>query len=261
MKYLRKLSLATAAGGTMAASLLCGNTVVAATLPVPCAANSCLPTTKNPGAQSTPGFAPPGGFVTSGQATATQSGNTLTVSQTSSQAILNWSSFNVSADGKVVFQQPGATSIALNKIYQASPSSIFGQLTANGQIYLINPNGFVFGATSSVNVAGLIASSLGSRPGDQRVDDAEFSLPVRSHRLLPAFASDGRIYVTDASGNPVLDAQGQQQPVQIVVQPGAQMTAADSGRLMLAGAERDEWWQPVTPPMGRSCSLRASRSI
>jgi filamentous hemagglutinin family protein len=225
-----KVSLTGAASLTMAATLLCGSaSVVAATLPVPCTAASCAPNT-------TPGFTAPTGFVTSGKATATQSGNTLTVSQASSQAILNWSSFNVSADGKVVFQQPTSTSIALNKIYQASPSSIFGQLSANGQIYLINPNGFVFGANSSVNVAGLIASSLGLAGGDTEFTSGILApgQPAPGTTATPAFASDGRVYVSDANGNPVLDSQGNKQSVQIVVQPGAQMTAADQGRLMLA---------------------------
>jgi filamentous hemagglutinin len=216
----------------MAASLLCGSASVAATLPVPCAVGSCAPAGKNP----TPGFTAPTGFVTSGQATATQSGNTLTVNQTSSQAILNWASFNISSDGKVVFQQPTTTSIALNKIFQQSPSSIFGQLTANGQIYLINPNGIVFGATASVNTAALVASSLGLTSGD-----SELSSGIAAQPALPngkpqsSFASDGRIYVLDSSGNPVMDAQGNPQTVQIVVQPGAQLTAADGGRVMLLG--------------------------
>jgi filamentous hemagglutinin len=216
----------------MAASLLCGNVSLAATLPVPCAVGSCAPAGKNP----TPGFTAPGGFVTSGQATATQSGNTLTVNQTSSQAILNWASFNISSDGKVVFQQPGSTSIALNKIFQQSPSSIFGQLTANGQIYLINPNGIVFGATASVNTAALVASTLGLTSGDSELSSGIAAQGVSATgQPLSSFASDGRIYVLDSSGNNVLDAQGKPQTVQIVVQPGAQLTAADGGRVMLLG--------------------------
>ena len=71
-------------------------------LPVPCLAGSCGTNAK--------------GFATTGSATATQAGKTLTVSQTTNTATLNWSSFNISADGKVVFQQPASTSIALNKI-------------------------------------------------------------------------------------------------------------------------------------------------
>lgn len=202
----------------------------AATLPIPCSAGSCA-------ANKTPGFtSAPAGFVTSGQAAAAVSGNTLTVSQASSQAILNWSSFNVSADGKVVFQQPSASAVALNKIYQASPSSIFGELTANGQIYLINPNGFVFGNGATVNVAGLMASSLGLVNESSEIANG---LPsqVTSTSAQPALQSDGRIYVTDASGNLVPDAQGNPQAVQVVVQPGATLTAAQGGRIMLVGQE------------------------
>lgn len=208
--------------------LLFGTTGLGATLPVPCAAGSC-------NANSTPGFkTAPGGFVTAGTATATQTGNTLTVNQSTNQAILNWSSFNVSADGKVVFNQPNAASIALNKIYQNNPSSIFGQLTANGQIYLINPNGFVFGSSAKVNVAGLVASSLGLYNGDSELAAGLLS-PLTDSTPHPALASDGRVYVTDSSGNLVLDSQGNPQPVQVVVQSGAQITATDGGRLMLAG--------------------------
>jgi filamentous hemagglutinin family protein len=211
----------------VARALLLGDSGRGSQLPVPCGPGSCT-------ANNTPGFTAPAGFVTSGKATGVQQGNTFTVSQASNQAILNWASFNVSADGKVIFQQPGATSIALNKIYQASPSSIFGELSANGQIYLINPNGMVFGATSKVNVAGLIASSLGLAQGDAGLANGILA-PISSATHGPAFQSDGRVYVTDSSGNLVLDAQGHPQPVSVIVQPGAQITAADSQRLLLAG--------------------------
>src|SRR6202044_3555085 len=95
-----------------------------------------------------------------GSATAVQSGKTLTVDQTSNTATLNWASFNIGAGGKVVFTQPAATSIALNRIFDTNPSSIFGTLTSNGQIYLINANGFLFGPGATVNVGGLLASTL-----------------------------------------------------------------------------------------------------
>jgi len=158
------------------------------------------------------------GFVTSGAATAVQAGSTLTVNQTSANATLNWASFNISADGKVVFKQPTSTSIALNRIFDNNPSSIFGALTANGQIYLINANGFVFGRTSTVNVAGLIASSL-------NITDSTFAsgilAPVQNNApALQAFV--------DSAGNPILNTGS------IVVQAGAQLTAADQGRLLLA---------------------------
>jgi filamentous hemagglutinin len=192
---------------------------LSAPLPVPCLAGSCG---KNAS-----------GFVTSGTANAQQTGKTLTVNQSSNSAILNWASFDVAADGKVVFAQPSATAVALNRIYQANPSTILGSISANGQIYLVNPNGFVFGANSTVNVGGLLASSL-------NISDAVFNGGILAPGLLtgqtPTAALDagGQKYVLDGQGNPVVGTDGKPLPVQIVVQPGAQMTAADGGRLMLA---------------------------
>src|SRR5215472_19384343 len=116
-------------------------------LPVPCLPVSCGPTSP--------------AFVTYGKASATESGSTLKITQSTSQATLNWSSFNIGSGYSVQFLQPASSSVALNRIFQQSPSSIFGQLTANGQIYLVNPNGFLFGPTAQVNAAGVIASSLG----------------------------------------------------------------------------------------------------
>jgi len=204
----------------IAASFVLVRDVSAAQLPVPCVTASC-------GTQGGPN-----GFVTSGAASALQSGNKLTINQTSSNAVLNWSSFNVSANGQVVFQQPSANSIALNRIYQASPSAIFGQLTANGQIYLVNPNGIVFGSTASVNVAGLIASSLGI---SDSVFQARILSPTLTANRTPELASvDGRLNVLDGNGQPVLDGNGQPIPVAVTVQAGAQINAAPNGRILLA---------------------------
>src|ERR1700743_3660795 len=66
----------------------------AATLPIPCAAGTC----------KAPGLGTPGGFVTSGNASVAQTGNTLNVTQTSDRATLNWAQFNLSADGQINFQ-------------------------------------------------------------------------------------------------------------------------------------------------------------
>lgn len=191
-------------------------------LPVPCIANTC-------------GTNGPSTWVTSGKATSTQSGNTLTVSQGTAQAILNWSSFNIGAGNKVIFNQPNASSIALNRIFQASPSSIFGELTANGQLYLINQNGFIFGQSAVVNTAGLLASSLNM--SDQTFLNGILA-PLQTGGK-PALTSDGRSGVQDLAGNAVLDASGNPEPVQVVVQQGAQINVAPGGRILLAGSTVD----------------------
>jgi filamentous hemagglutinin len=188
----------------------------AAQLPIPCLVHTC-------------GTTGPSQFVTSGSATAVQAGNSLTVQQSSSKAILNWSSFNVSADGKVVFNQPTATSIALNRIFDVNPSTVFGSVSANGQIYLINPNGFVFGSTAKVNVSGLIASSLG-------IGDSTFTSGLLAPQLLtngtPALTSNAA--VLGANGTPAFDSSGNPILGSVTVAAGAQITANSGGRIMLA---------------------------
>ena len=103
---------------------------------------------------------PQGGVLAQGQAQWTQSGARLDVNQGSSRAAINWQSFNIGAQAQVQFNQPGASAVALNRVVGADMSQIFGKLTANGQVLLINPNGIVFGQGSQVDVSGLVASTL-----------------------------------------------------------------------------------------------------
>lgn len=102
-----------------------------------------------------------GGFVSSGAANYITSGNTGTINQLTERAILNWQSFNIGNDGAVVFNQPSVNSAALNRIFQDDPVRILGSLTANGQVYLINPNGIIFGNGAQVNARAFVASTLG----------------------------------------------------------------------------------------------------
>lgn len=99
-------------------------------------------------------------FVQAGAATYNTSNNTMTVTQTTDKAVLNWNSFNVSQDAAVNFAQKNASSVALNRVFSGTPSKILGSVTSNGQIYLINPSGILFGKTAKINVGGLVASTL-----------------------------------------------------------------------------------------------------
>ena len=100
------------------------------------------------------------GQVTAGNGTITQRGNTTTISQSSTDLSLNWQSFNISSTEVVNFVQLNTSAIAINRILGSSSSSIFGHLNANGQVWLINPNGILFGRGAQVNVGGLTASTL-----------------------------------------------------------------------------------------------------
>lgn len=97
-----------------------------------------------------------------------QDGKTIvTVRQEAAQALLTWQSFNVGRETVLNFDQSagGADSdnwTVFNRVVDAgaSPSQILGSITAEGQVYVINPNGVIFGNNSSVDVRGLAVSSL-----------------------------------------------------------------------------------------------------
>ena len=104
---------------------------------------------------------PQGGTVSAGSATLTlPSSTSLRVDQSTERLIMDWRSFNIGANESVHFQQPSAASIALNRVAGQDPSAIYGSLSANGQLFLINPSGILFGSNSRVDVAGLTASTL-----------------------------------------------------------------------------------------------------
>jgi len=106
-----------------------------------------------------PNQLPQGGNVAAGQANINSSGSVMNIDQSTQKAIINWQEFNVGADAKVNFNQPGADSATLNRVLDANPSQIFGQIVAPGQVILINPNGAYFAPSASVDVGGLIATT------------------------------------------------------------------------------------------------------
>jgi len=103
---------------------------------------------------------PHGGIVTSGKGTVSVVGNTLTVNQASNFLMTKWSSFNIWTGQTVRFVQPSRSSIAINTILGNTATNIFGRLLANGQVWLVNPNGVVFGPGAEVNTRGLLVSAL-----------------------------------------------------------------------------------------------------
>ena len=104
----------------------------------------------------------PSGFgLGAGQATPSYSPGHLQIEQASHKAILNWESFSIGAGGTVNFNQhQGSSSVALNRVLGNNPSQIFGNLSANGRVFLVNPSGILFGPGSQVSVGGLVASTL-----------------------------------------------------------------------------------------------------
>ena len=102
---------------------------------------------------------PTGGQIQSGQGSIAQNGKNMTITQQSGKMAVDWTQFNIAKDEAVKFAQPGRDAVALNRITGGQKSVIDGALSANGNLFLVNPNGVVFGKTSSIEVGSLVAST------------------------------------------------------------------------------------------------------
>ncbi|MDD5228594.1 MAG: MBG domain-containing protein, partial [Methylococcales bacterium] len=109
---------------------------------------------------------PTGAQVVSGQVSIDQSVAGITTITNTPSAIINWQDFNIAQHEITRFIQQNGQSAVLNRIIGGNPSEILGSLFSNGQVFLINPNGIVFGAGSQIDTQGLIASSLNLSDSD-----------------------------------------------------------------------------------------------
>lgn len=118
---------------------------------------------------------PVGGVVSAGNANISSMPGNMTIQQNSQNVAINWQSFNINRGESVHFVQPNSSAIALNRVLGSDASSIMGNLSANGKVFLINPNGVLFGKTASVNVGGLVASTLNITDADFMANNYKFS--------------------------------------------------------------------------------------
>ncbi|EKS6156469.1 filamentous hemagglutinin N-terminal domain-containing protein [Salmonella enterica] len=161
---------------------------------------------------------PTGGHIVGGQGSISTSGSQMTIHQQTQNMVTNWHSFDIGKNNTVQFVQPDSSSVALNRVTGASGSQIMGTLKANGQVFILNPNGVLFGKGARVNVGGLVAST-------KHLSTADFM--------------KGQ-YTLSGSGNP-----GAQ-----VVNQGS-LTTSKGGYIVLAG-ERVSNSGTVTTPSGKT---------
>ncbi len=110
---------------------------------------------------SVPGFSLPEGplFVQGEGLTESTAPRTLEV-RASDRSILHWDAFNVASDETVVFDLPNIQSAILNRVVGSAPSEIFGQISSNGQVVFVNPNGVLVGREAVIDTARWIASTF-----------------------------------------------------------------------------------------------------
>jgi len=146
---------------------------------------------------STPALSnPEGGQAVAGSASIVQSSpSRLDVIQHSERAIIDWRKFSIDPSEHTNFQQPSASAAALNRVTGGDASSILGRLTANGQVFLVNPNGVFFGRGSQVDVAGLVATTADIR--NQNFLDGRYVFDQPSDKPNALVVNQGHIEVAE----------------------------------------------------------------
>ncbi|MGJ0300147.1 beta strand repeat-containing protein, partial [Aliarcobacter cryaerophilus] len=119
--------------------------------------------------------APSGGVVTSGSANISQAGKVTNISQSTQKASINWNKFDIASDETVNFKQPNSSSITLNRVVGNEKSIINGALNANGQVWIINSNGILFGKGASINTSGLLATTKDISDSDFQAGNYKFT--------------------------------------------------------------------------------------
>lgn len=130
--------------------------------------------------------------IMEGSAIISESAQKLVVEQKSEEVIIHWDSFNIGENATVEFKQP-EWGFAMNRVIGVMPSEIYGQLMANEAVFLMNPNGVLFGKTAQVDVGALIATSL-EAPDDELLSSAD---SIES----PHFVNNGRSGVVQNQGS------------------------------------------------------------
>ncbi|HEY4079199.1 MAG TPA: YDG domain-containing protein [Burkholderiaceae bacterium] len=190
---------------------------------------------------------PTGMSVVAGQVQSQLSGKQLTITN-SNNAILNWQSFSIGAGNSVKFVQPSSTSQVLNRVTGNDPSSIFGSLSSNGRVWLLNPNGVLFGQGARIDVASLVTSTLNISNSDWLAGRMSFSgglgASVENQGEIRS-ASGGRVALIGDSvtNSGTITADGGQ----IILAAGKSVELVDTGAPNLA--------VKVSAPSGHALNL------
>ncbi|WP_418130475.1 filamentous hemagglutinin N-terminal domain-containing protein [Variovorax sp. 375MFSha3.1] len=171
----------------------------------------------------------PTGFNSiAGGVTMTQSGSVMNINQPSLRGIASWQTFSIGAGGTVNIAQPSTRAVLLNRVVgdgmSIQASRIDGTLRTSlignpnlpgGSVFLINPSGIVFGKGASVNVGGLVASTL----------------DIANDNFMPA-GSENKAF--DKSEQLVF-AGPANSLAQVRLEQGASITAGPGGTVALVG--------------------------
>ena len=185
--------------------------------------------------------------VLAGAAGFSQAGSALTVTNAPG-TIIQWQSFSIGALERVRFAQENSLSAVLNRVAGPDASRILGELTSNGRVWLVNPNGILFGAGSRIDVNGLVAATLDVSDSDFRAGRMNFATGATAGSIRNAgdlrAAGDG-IYLIA----PDIENSG------IVRAPNGEVLLAAGRQVSLVEAGHPDIQVVVSAPEDRAVNL------
>ncbi|MDB5742516.1 MAG: filamentous hemagglutinin family outer membrane protein [Polaromonas sp.] len=186
--------------------------------------------------------------VVNGQARFEQLGSVRTITNTPG-TIIQWPGFSIAAGEVTRFVQQNAASAVLNRITGQQPSLILGALQSNGRVFLVNPNGVLFGAGARVDVNGLVASSLGISNSDFLAGKMSFSAGA----VAGSVVNQGSI--STPGGGQVLLIAPQVENGGLIHSPGGDVVLAAGRSVMLADSQSPALHVVVTAPQDQAVNL------
>lgn len=191
---------------------------------------------------------PTGQQVVSGQVSFNRNGNLLTITN-SPNSIINWQDFSIANNEVTRFVQQNSDSWVLNRILGQDPTRIFGALQSNGKVFLINPNGVLFGSGSTINTAGLVASSLNISDNDFQNGKFNFSGSSTAGSVINQGSittpSGGKVYLIA----PHVENNG------IITTPGGDVVLAAGHQMQLVDSSNPDVQVVLSAPTDQAINL------
>ncbi|HDL8430947.1 TPA: filamentous hemagglutinin N-terminal domain-containing protein [Yersinia enterocolitica] len=172
---------------------------------------------------------PVNGNIVVGQGKMDVNNTTLTITQQSDKLAINWGSFDIAQGNNVIYNQPGQQSIALNQVLGRDASQIYGNLKANGQVFLLNPNGILFGKGAQVDVGGLIASTKSM----SNQDFISGCYTLTSQKQEGKLVNQANLRTTAGGYIALIGQQVDNQPSGVINTPQGKVALASGSRVIL----------------------------
>ena len=111
---------------------------------------------------------------------------TTTITSTALNNVINWQDYSVKQGELVQYDGGAKTNNYLNIVTGANTSNINGKIEGGNNVYIVNPNGVIFGKSAEVNVGNLYVSTQNTGTLNRAAFEASGTSPLDTTAALKA---------------------------------------------------------------------------